>query len=805
MDKLTNQPKAEDENTVKSHPSERARSFFKALGIKTAEDKGAFVTEIIIFTIALLFSRCHVIFGTHPLGLAFLSVLPSFVWSAAIGTVAGSLTLGESGVIYAIISMIIIFLRVVISDGGKRGGELFSESLLLRMSAAVIGGFVGAVYEILLSGFNSASILFGIGMILIPPALTFLFSGIYSTGVSYSEIVRGSGSVFSLAGKRDEEKYNLIFFQLSALAFLFFLTLSLGELELFGISAAYVFVILITLLVAKRFGAVRALATGFISSLGISGVFSVSFALAGLCSGILFVYGTPFALIGGGAALSAWSAYSSGLSGFLTTLPEYLIAASIAIPFLKKLSIEKAPEQAGEVQRSARDMVGTMALTYQSGYSKSLDALEESLGAVAAVINEYSTGSTLLTEEEYSDIATEISVELCSRCKERELCRSESINPCQKNAKKIGEKLASGKRITSEDVNSATEFCQMAEEAASRINRTSAAREREHYKIHEYGKCAEEYELISKLINESRQADAAEKAVFTLYNEKLSALMEKCGLDGGVIRVFGERHKHFIACGEDEGGSKISSGELRRGIEEIAGVRLGTPEYYRNGKMALMECGVARSFAVECATASVAKSGSEISGDTVCAFESSDDRFYALLSDGMGSGEIAGETSRFVTEFMSKILNFGASHDTVLHLLNHTLRKRTHECSASVDLFELDLLSGDAMFIKSGAAPSYVKRDSSIFRIKSQTAPLGLMKSIDSEKIRVEIKGEDYIIILSDGVSQSSEDAPWLLELLSKSPKPKLKDYADLILSEATKNSRSHDDISVMVLKVIKL
>ena len=78
------------------------------------------------------------------------------------------------------------------------------------------------------------------------------------------------------------------------------------------------------------------------------------------------------------------------------------------------------------------------------------------------------------------------------------------------------------------------------------------------------------------------------------------------------------------------------------------------------------------------------------------------------------------------------------------------------------------------------------------------------MRSIDAERICVEIKGGDYIIMLSDGVSEIIEESPWLLELLSKPPKETSKAYADFILNEAKKNSKSHDDMSVLVLKIVK-
>ena len=195
-------------------------------------------------------------------------------------------------------------------------------------------------------------------------------------------------------------------------------------------------------------------------------------------------------------------------------------------------------------------------------------------------------------------------------------------------------------------------------------------------------------------------------------------------------------------------------------------------------------------------------SSGEVSGDVCTHFSSEDSYFYSLLSDGMGSGELARETAQFVTKFLSYALRSGGFRDTVLELLNNIVRRRGEECSATVDLFSLDLIRGDAVFIKSGAAPSYVKRDSSIFRVRSETAPIGLMNHVDAERMRVEVRPGDYIILLSDGVSSSPEDAPWLLELLAEPPRRSLKEYAEYLLAEAVKRSSTGDDMTIMIARI---
>ena len=179
---------------------------------------------------------------------------------------------------------------------------------------------------------------------------------------------------------------------------------------------------------------------------------------------------------------------------------------------------------------------------------------------------------------------------------------------------------------------------------------------------------------------------------------------------------------------------------LREALERTAGTRLSTPEYFRKEDMVLMQCRPDRRFEVESYLASVCCEGGDVSGDVAKCFAAGH-RFIAALSDGMGTGRIAHKTAAFAVDFLEKICEVGCSHATSLSLLNHILRGREEECSTSVDMFEFDLARGEAEFLKSGAAPSFIKRGTSLFRIRSQTAPIGLLSSVDSERIRVEVIG----------------------------------------------------------------
>ena len=132
-----------------------------------------------------------------------------------------------------------------------------------------------------------------------------------------------------------------------------------------------------------------------------------------------------------------------------------------------------------------------------------------------------------------------------------------------------------------------------------------------------------------------------------------------------------------------------------------------------------------------------------------------DGRYYMILSDGMGSGREAALTSGITVSLLERLIRSGAGMETSLKLLNQIIRSTGRECSSTVDIAEIDLTTGEARFIKSGAAPSFVLRDGSIFRLQSKTVPIGILRALDAELIRFEVREGDTVVMVSDGAARS--------------------------------------------------
>ena len=176
-----------------------------------------------------------------------------------------------------------------------------------------------------------------------------------------------------------------------------------------------------------------------------------------------------------------------------------------------------------------------------------------------------------------------------------------------------------------------------------------------------------------------------------------------------------------------------------------------------------------------------------------------------LISDGMGSGREAALTSGVCAAILQRLIGAGAGLETSLKMLNNIIRAGERECSATVDIAEIDLLTGEARFIKSGAAPSFVLRNGSIFRLQSKTVPLGIIRALDAEMIRFNVLPGDRVVMVSDGAARSYEEVPWLLDMMTSDEvllKGSPKEAAAKIVREAARRG-SADDITAGVICVM--
>lgn len=162
-----------------------------------------------------------------------------------------------------------------------------------------------------------------------------------------------------------------------------------------------------------------------------------------------------------------------------------------------------------------------------------------------------------------------------------------------------------------------------------------------------------------------------------------------------------------------------------------------------------------RCFAVEYVQSEDSADKSENGQGSTAVFES-EGCFYSLVADGVGNDEKATLSSRICTMLLEKLLTKEISAETVLRLCDAFVR--ANGLASTIDLMELNLVSGRAHVYKCGAAPSYVKREENFFGLRAKTFPSGEGSAFDCEKISFNVETGDLIVMLSKDVVQRFEE-----------------------------------------------
>ena len=333
---------------------------------------------------------------------------------------------------------------------------------------------------------------------------------------------------------------------------------------------------------------------------------------------------------------------------------------------------------------------------------------------------------------------------------------------------------------------------------------------------------------LTAILKEALDSDPEEYECDIGAAERVYDYLCSCGIKSGGAVVWGKRRGSVVVKGVSLSGlDGEKSAKICRDISKIVGRPLGEPtfEVGRDGNVMLLRA--RPEIKVHSSHGSLPKGRvgrDELyidpfdtpCGDLTESFITDSSYFYSLISDGMGSGGEAAFTAGVCGMFIEKMLCAGNRADVTLRMLNNVIRSENlgfeSECSATVDLLELDLMSGSASFIKSGAAPTYIGRAGTVYKVSSRSMPVGIIKDADIKINKFDVKRGDIIIMMSDGVCEGGEDCPWLVELLCSYMEANkgveqeggdaCEDIKCRVLAEAAKRSAERDerdDISVSV------
>lgn len=768
---------------------------------------------LVLGGLSFILCRATVMGGT-PFGFAFLSAAPCGVGAITAGVIVSSLV--DGGLPRAVIAIATVALRLLVRaviDPPRRGesliGAAFGENIFLRMATASVAAFAAGLWRLIGGGFYFYDLRAAIAAMVLSPIAAGLFEPIFDTSVGSPP-----GLIITLPGRGEEsakdrrrpfEWRRLITparrqsAALLCVAFCAVMALR-GELPA-GVSLAHAAALTLTLAVSRggRRATLPAAIFGAVLGAPLGAACALSFAAAGVAAALAREISETGGAVLGIVAAALGALPLGGFASLLTVLPAGLCALTIHFAISAYIKAKARPRGRAVGQTLAAEDADTPADLLASNARERMQELSDAFGELAGEFFELSERRRHPSEAELRRIADELGDEICAACPRRRRCWELEYDSTLDAFCRLAAS-ADGSAVT------LPAGCEMGESLRERAAALAAAGLRRTLEDERLSLFACDYRAVAAILADAAEADERECRQNEELTERIRQRLGDLGVRAARVGVFGERRLRIDAAGVDLSRCRMKIGELHHALEVAVGMPLTSPAIEPSDGGMLMRLRSRRRLRAEFSAARGAPDR-EICGDTVIKTENADGAFYVCICDGMGRGNEAAFTAAVCSVFLRRMLAAGNGVETSLRLLNSIIRgKGGEECSAGVDILEVDLITGRAALYKGGAAPSYLRRGDKIYSLSTPSVPLGIIGELDAGRTEFALEPGDLILMVSDGVlSGTDEDEGgsyvWLLDLLASADSRPLEETARRALRMA-RIAGSRDDASAAVIAI---
>lgn len=732
-----------------------------------------------------IFGSMAVAYSAIPFGTAYLAASKKNVVYIYIGLILSAITekTGMALPLFLIYTALFISRLLIYRSFGMKDKHfgVFEESLTYRLIEGFSASLFISVYRAASFGFLYYDIFGGLFEITAVPLLIKLYDYVIDKKYKFS-VKREIGLITLLAS----------------------VVMALSDVYIYGFCLGTLAAGIVTLYISRSAGTLRGGVYGLICGLVCSPVISPVLALGGMAAGVLWRLGAASALSVSCLVCIVGGIYVEGWSFIPDYSPELMSAMILLYPFaqfgwLPRLYLYTE----GITPQNDADMALMLAEKKQRDAERRFKALSMAFSELSQVFYMLSDRVRRPGLIDTRELCDRVCDNYCSKCLFKRTCWEKEYTSTQEVFADIARELCDKGYVEKSAVAGyMIDRCCSMDRILEKINQSHADLLERLIMQNKTEVFAMDYESMAHLLEAAVRINCEEYLPDEGMKKRLEEAAHNLKFYARNICVYGKRKLSVVASGVDMTSMKLTSNQLRECFENICEVRLDQPKFQIEGDYVTMYLDSKRRFYTEYAASTNTKRNETYCGDLVCMFENGHDYFYSLISDGMGSGKEAALTSRLCGVFLKKMLQAGNSKPVAMEMLNNFIRSKNTECFSTVDLLEIDLLNGKASFVKSGAVASYVKRGDKIFRIASNTMPVGITKEINAEEVKFDLQDNDVIVMVSDGVGQSKEDTVMVSNLLTFSWEDDLYKMVDKILFNACQNSGRNDDVSVGIVRV---
>lgn len=775
-----------------------------------------------------IFGQAGLVFDTYPLGIALLCASSGHTPAVLIGLIVTSAVNMENPALYICAYLTAAILRIIVAavfdapdarfempkalreclqeritaqappddkEEAKRVkkaarqaflGRIFGESILLRMSAAALCALVLALYRVIDGGFRFYDWFSALFIILMAVAAT---------------------AVFALSlEKRSESKWLI---GASEAALLFALVYASRTVVFLSFPLAPMAALFFTLYICANRSALQGILAAGVAGLAYEPIQAPALLIAALVA--LFLKQSkresPTATLLPVLAMLTWSAYVGGFLILLYLVPATLLAGTAFVIVQKTaiLSPKKEGESETEEVFESLQRQEVESIRYRDsnerfrGISDAFSSLSEVFYNLSDRFRRPGTLDLRLLCDRSFDA-------FCNDCPNKNICWGLEYTATLGAVNDLIAQLHTRGRVSDEHVDEQlVNRCTRIDGILERINVDCARLTGEMLRNNRTEIFAMDYESAADIINDALEADSGEYMVDTELGKKIAEYLRDADVRAESVTVFGNRMRKILIRGAEVDEAKVTFETMRSDLGEMCGSELDFPTFEVEGNVSTMTLTAKRKIAVLSAQNNLSADGG-VSGDSVNLFSNKKDYFYALISDGMGSGKEAALTSGLCSVFLEKMLRAGNRAATSLRMLNNMIASRAQdsskECSSTVDLLELDLMTGEGAFLKSGAAPSFVVRGKVVRRLQAGTVPIGILNTLDVQKTDFPLRAGDTVVMVSDGILQGDDEGEWLTSYLTGASTQTPEEIVYHICRRCAERE-TRDDCSVVALRIL--
>ena len=194
-----------------------------------------------------------------------------------------------------------------------------------------------------------------------------------------------------------------------------------------------------------------------------------------------------------------------------------------------------------------------------------------------------------------------------------------------------------------------------------------------------------------------------------------------------------------------------------------------------------------------------------MSGDSFTFTKLSHNKILLSVCDGMGSGEVAQQTSDTTISLIENFYRAEFDDQTILSTVNRLLSMQMADNYTAVDVATIDLSNATCDIIKVGSPVCFIKSREQTEKIAGTGAlPVGILETIQPSIIKKMLNPGDIVILMSDGVVDAFDNDEKLQVYINNLSSQNPQEICDQILQKALllDDGQAKDDMTVLAARI---